>query len=94
MKYEVKIIDGVAVKFHSIVVLRFSLGDGEDPDIYAAELLWHWQQSERGKWVMENAVEKPVWHRHTDFQTMSTMYAVTAKFKEQDAIIWALKWGS
>jgi hypothetical protein len=43
---------------------------------------------------MENAVEKPVWHRHTDFQTMSTMYAVTAKFKEQDAIIWALKWGS
>ena len=47
----------------TIVAHSFTLGDVEDPDIYAAEPLWEWQNSEAGKWAMENCAETPSWHR-------------------------------
>ena len=28
---------------------QFNLGDVEDPDIYAAQPIWEWQQTEKGK---------------------------------------------
>lgn len=31
------------------------MGDVEDPDIFAGEPIWQWQQTEQGRWVMENA---------------------------------------
>ena len=37
-----------------MILHQFSLGDVEDPDIYAAQPLWEWQQTEKGKWVMEH----------------------------------------
>jgi hypothetical protein len=106
MNYEVKMIDGVPVTIRRIVVHQFIVDDFDVPTINAADPLWQyyhggsthplwqWQQTEQGKWVMENALEKPEWHRQTDFSTMSTKYAITVRVREQDAIIWALKWGN
>lgn len=31
------------------------MGDVEDPDIYAAEPIWQWQQTTQGQWVMQHA---------------------------------------
>jgi hypothetical protein len=31
------------------------MGDVEDPEIYAAQPIYEWQQTEQGKWVMEHA---------------------------------------
>lgn len=76
-----------------IVVHRFSLGDVEDPDLYAAQPLWEWQQSEQGKWVMENAVETPVWERHIDTSQYNQIYRIVAKFTEENATFFQLKWG-
>ena len=36
---------------------RFILGDVEDPDLYAAQPIWEWQQTEKGRWVMEHAID-------------------------------------
>ena len=33
----------------------FNIGDVEDIDIYVAEPIYQWQQTEQGRWVMENA---------------------------------------
>ena len=33
----------------------FTVGDVEDPEIYAAEPIHRWQQTEQGRWVMEHA---------------------------------------
>jgi hypothetical protein len=38
------------VEFHS-----FTMGDVDDIDIYVAEPIWRWQQTEQGKWVMKHA---------------------------------------
>lgn len=34
---------------------EFVMGDVDDVDIYVAEPIYNWQQTEQGRWVMENA---------------------------------------
>ena len=36
---------------------RFRLSDVEDPEIYCAQPLYDWQQTEKGKWVMKHGVD-------------------------------------
>jgi len=31
------------------------MGDVDDVDIYVAEPIWRWQQTDQGRWVMEHA---------------------------------------
>jgi hypothetical protein len=89
------IIDDRVHKIHTVVVHRFKMGDVEDPDIYAAQPLFEWQESEAGRWVMGRAVDAPVWHRrHNDFLLWGYEYAVVARLKDVDYTFWCLKWGS
>ena len=76
----------------NIIVHTFSLGDVDDPEIYAAQPLWEWQQTEAGKWVMEHAVETPSWSRHLDHMSYSLQFKVVAKLKESDATFFKLKY--
>jgi hypothetical protein len=88
------VINNRVHEIHTVVVHRFRMGDVEDPDIYAAEPLYNWQQSEIGQWVMEKAVDTPEWHRHVDHTTYGYQYAIVAKLKDVDYTFWVLKWGS
>lgn len=94
MSYKVKIIDDRAVKIYKLVVHRFRVGDAEDPDLYAAEPLLKWQNSEQGKWIMEHAVDQPEFHRHLDHNTYGYQYAVTAELEDKHYTFYTLKWGS
>jgi hypothetical protein len=51
-----------------------------------------WQESEVGQWVMENAVERPFWHRMVNPNTFGFTYYIIARLSEQDQTYWALKW--
>jgi hypothetical protein len=76
-----------------LVVHEFRLGDVDDPDIYAAEPIWQWQQSDAGQWVMANAVEPPVWFQGADMDTLMYKYRIVAEFSEQNAVFYQLKYG-
>jgi hypothetical protein len=89
--YKVMIIDDKPVEIHKVVVHSFTVGDVEDPEIYAAEPLCNWEQSEAGRWVIERAIETPEWHQQLDFQSYSYKFNVTAKLKDPDYIMWLLK---
>ena len=89
---ECKIINDQVVRFSDICVHEFTMGDVEDPDLYAAQPIYEWQQSEAGQWVMEHAVEKPFWHRTVNPYTFGHTYYIIARFSEQDQTYWALKW--
>jgi hypothetical protein len=89
---EYKLIGDKVFKLLDVKVHEFAMGDVEDPDLYAAQPLYEWQQSEAGKWVMENAVETPFWHRTTDLYNYGYKYYVVARLKEQDQTYWTLKW--
>ena len=62
-----------------VVVHEFTMGDVDDPDLYAAEPLWQWQQSEEGQWVMSHAVETPSWYRIPDQLQYGYKFQVRAK---------------
>lgn len=63
----------------TIVVHEFLMGDVEDPDLYAADPLIKWQNSEEGKWVMEHAIETPAWYRIPDVMQYGYKYQIRAK---------------
>lgn len=90
---EVRIIDGVPVAIRDVVVHDFAMGDVEDPDLYAAEPLYKWQQSEVGAWVMAHAVEPPFWCRQPDLGSYGYRYYIVARLRESDQTFWSLKWG-
>jgi hypothetical protein len=75
-----------------LVVHSFAMGDVEDPDLYAAEPLWEWQQTELGKWVMENAIETPEWHRSIDDTSYGYRYNIVAVLDDKDATWFKLKY--
>ena len=88
------IIDDRVHEIHNVIVHRFRMGDVEDPDLYAAEPLWKWQNSEQGTWIMDHAVDQPEWHRLQDINSMGWQYVIRAKLTGKDYTFWVLKWGS
>jgi len=89
---ECKVIDGNVVKFSDMVVHRFRMGDVDDPVLYASQPIWEWQQTEAGKFVMENAVEPPWWVRHVDHLWHGFEFAIMARMRESDQTFYTLKY--
>jgi hypothetical protein len=87
------VTDNIVHEIHTVTVHYFSASDSEDPDLYAAVPIMNWQESEQGQWVMEHAVESPMWHRMIDAQSFGWKYAITAKLKGPDYTFYTLKWG-
>ena len=84
----------IVEEIHKIVVHKFSMGDVEDPDLYAAEPLWNWQESEAGQFVMKNAEDKPEWHRFMDYDSLhGYSYVVTAELEKKKISEFYLRWG-
>lgn len=77
-----------------LIVHRFKLGDVDDPEIYAAAPIWDWQQTEAGKWVMENSLEKPVWQQRMDYHSYQHEYCIVAILSDEDATWYRLKYDS
>jgi hypothetical protein len=77
-----------------VVVHKFSVGDVEDPQVYAGEPIWRWQQSEAGKWVLDHSLDKPVWRQYTDPYSYGYQFVIEADLKEEDVIYFTLKWGT
>lgn len=74
------------------VVHSFSVnGIVDDPELHVGKYLYEWQQSESGKWIMEHALETPLWHKEFRYNTIEYAYVVVAKLKEKDYTYWSLK---
>lgn len=81
-----------SVKVHTVLVHSFKIIDVDDPVLYAASDISEWEDSEQGQWIMANAVEKPIWHRHHDPTSYAYIFNITAKLSESDYVLWLLKW--
>lgn len=82
------------VEVKEITVHKFTMGDVEDPVLYAGEPLYKWQSSEAGQWVMEHAVETPVWHRQVNPTMYGHTFIIRARLTAQDITYFLLKFGS
>jgi hypothetical protein len=74
------------------IVHEFSVSDVDDSDIYAGQPLYEWQQTDAGKWVMENAIQKPSWHRQLDIHTYGYRYQIRADLTDEQVTFFELKY--
>lgn len=75
-----------------VVVHSFSVGDVDDPEIYAAAPIIDWQNTELGQWVMKHAVEQPVYYQSIDHVVMGYRFVIKARLSNEDAMYFKLKW--
>ena len=76
----------------SYLVHTFTLSDVDDPDIYAAVPILDWERSDAGKWVMNNAYDKPSWHRQLDYNTYGYRYQIRADLTAEQVTFFELKY--
>jgi hypothetical protein len=95
VRFKVEDKDGqrIVEEIHKVVVHKFRMSDVEDPDIWAGQSLYEWQESEQGKFVMKNAVDKPEWNRQLDNYGMGWLYAITAELEAKKLSEFYLRWG-
>lgn len=74
------------------LVHTIKLGDVEDPDLYVADPIWKWQQTEEGRWIMENSKPEPIWIRQHDHMVYGYSYKIYAYLKSKDYVFWSLKY--
>jgi hypothetical protein len=92
MKYKVrKNLDGNEVITTECIVHTIKMGDVEDPDIMVAVPIYKWQQTEAGRWIMDNAFDRPSWHRHVDHTTYGYTYAIKAELTLEQLTYYKLK---
>lgn len=72
-------------------VHTFRMGDVEDPELYAAQPIYDWQQSEMGKWVMEHSVD-PTFHINPDPLTFGYSISITAHITPKRWTEFCLRW--
>jgi hypothetical protein len=89
---QVKIIGDRVVKFRDVCVHQIRMGDVEDPDLYVAQPIYEWQESDAGKFITEHAVEKPYWTRQADISSYGHLYRIMARLSEQDQTFFKLKY--
>ena len=91
--YRVKLIDDKWISFRDVIVHSIRMGDVEDPELYAAQPIREWMESDAGKFIIEHAVDKPYWHGSIDLSSYGHRYDIVARLSEQNETFWRLKWG-
>jgi hypothetical protein len=76
-----------------IVLHRFALGDCEDPELYAAQPIWEWEQSDHGRWVKENCYD-PRFLLRADTMSFGYQVLIVADMSEENYTFHELKWGN
>jgi hypothetical protein len=94
VRHKYNVIGDRVEECRELVIHEFTLGDVEDPDLYAAQPLWEWEKSEFGQWVMRNAADTPTWHRMADTISYGYKYQIRAKFMGPSLTEMLLRHGS
>ena len=76
-----------------VIFHTFSMGDVEDPEIYAAAPIYAWQETEHGQWVMAHCKD-PTYRIGSDPGYMGYKITLSGPLEEADAVFHELKWGS
>jgi hypothetical protein len=75
------------VTFHT-----FTMGDVDDPEIYVAQPVYEWQQTEPGQWVMQHCKD-PKYTLQSDEHGWGHRVILYGDLDDKDATFWQLKWG-
>ena len=72
---------------------QFVMGDVDDVEIYAAEPIWKWQQTDAGRWCMDNCVPDSItWSVIPDYMNYGHRVVITGELTEENYTYWQLKY--
>ena len=77
---------------YRVHVHTINLSDVDDPEIFLAQPIYEWQQTEKGKWIMEHSTPAPSYHYVVDVFNYGYQYKICAYFNEHDYIVYKLKY--
>lgn len=77
-----------------MIVHIAKIGDSDDPYLVAGFVLGDWGNTDKGQWVLNHAIKKPVFHCYANVTTLGFDAVVSAEFSEEDKTFFLLKWGS
>lgn len=69
----------------------FGLGDVDDVEIYAAQPIYEWQQTEKGRWVMANAQDL-AFYTQPDSSTFGYRVIIRGTLEPRLATEYFLRW--
>ena len=72
------------------ILHEFTMGDVDDVDIYVAQPIYEWQQTDAGKWCMEKATDLE-YHIHPNPHIYGHRVTITGYLSGKHATFWALK---
>ena len=75
-----------------MILHSFTMGDVEDPYLYAAFPISVWQQTEHGKWIMSNVIGEPTFHITPDPNTFGYRVVITGDLTPEAATFFTLKY--
>lgn len=75
-----------------MILHSFTIGDVEDPYLYAGFPISEWQQTEMGQWVMTNVTEEPVFQIQPDLQSMGYRVVISGKLDPEAETYFRLKY--
>jgi hypothetical protein len=74
------------------IVKRIRMSDVEDPDLMVAMPIYDWQQTDAGKFVMQNSKPEPMWVRSFDSNTYGYIYSIKAYLTPEEITFYKLKY--
>ena len=77
-----------------IIAHQFALGDVEDPEVYAAQPIYEWEQTEQGKWLKEHSYKQMEWKIAINYDTYGYKVIISAWLEDKDLTYYTLKWSS
>ena len=66
----------------------------DDPEIYAAQPIYEWQQTEQGRWVMAHSSPEPYWNISLDHATYGYQVRIVAQLSDIDNTYYHLKYAN
>jgi hypothetical protein len=75
-----------------MVLHEFTISDVEDPYLYAAFPIGDWQQTEQGRWVMDNVVGEATFHCIPDPHQFGYRVVITGNLKPAAETFFRLKY--
>lgn len=94
VRWAESIEDGVVTvkEWHKVVVHKFSMGDVEDPEIYAAHPIYEWQQTEQGRFIMDHGKDH-TFNIMADYNTYGYKCVIQCEIESKKLSEYLLKWG-
>lgn len=74
-----------------VTFYSFGMGDVDDVDVYAAQPIYEWQQTEHGRWVMAHAKDLR-YYTSADVATFGYRISIRGELEPKLATEYFLRW--